>query len=248
MALLGYNQACYLSLALSWTVFLVIEVLVSVLVIEFSDCPSCEKYQIKNFELQMVATQACLNFFLQKFRKISVNIGRIVGDSENLVEAIAHASREALEHAYQDALEHACQEALVHSWQDAIVHTCGEALVHAERHFCMRAERHSCVPRGTRGCMSRGTRACMLRSSHACMPKGTWVCRDGDACVPRLRGKGRSRGGSQSINGMIKNTGIHYRRRCQRLSDTIIELINTELKRAMNEKTEHQSLAKATEL
>ncbi|XP_030499628.1 uncharacterized protein LOC115714988 [Cannabis sativa] len=60
LALLGFNQACYLSLALSWTVFLVIGVLVPVLVLEFSDCPSCEKYQIKNFELQIVATQACL--------------------------------------------------------------------------------------------------------------------------------------------------------------------------------------------
>ncbi|PON82802.1 hypothetical protein TorRG33x02_213760 [Trema orientale] len=60
LTFLGFKQSCFLSLALSWTAFLVIGVLVPVLVLEFSNCSSCEKYQIKDFELQIVASQACL--------------------------------------------------------------------------------------------------------------------------------------------------------------------------------------------
>ncbi|KAL5552467.1 hypothetical protein UlMin_039868 [Ulmus minor] len=60
LSFLGFNQSCLLSLALSWTAFLLIGVLLPVLVLELSRCSDCEKYQIKDFELDIVASQACL--------------------------------------------------------------------------------------------------------------------------------------------------------------------------------------------
>lgn len=60
LTFLGFNQSRILSFALSWTAFLVIGVLVPVLVLEFSNCSGCEKYQIKDFELEILASQACL--------------------------------------------------------------------------------------------------------------------------------------------------------------------------------------------
>ncbi|EXB94980.1 hypothetical protein L484_006745 [Morus notabilis] len=60
LTFLGFNQSCLLSLVLSWAAFLLIGVLLPVLVLEFSGCPGTEKYQIKEFELDIVASQACL--------------------------------------------------------------------------------------------------------------------------------------------------------------------------------------------
>ncbi|XWS22728.1 hypothetical protein CRYUN_Cryun29cG0061200 [Craigia yunnanensis] len=60
LSFLGFNQSSLLSLSLSWAAFSVIGVLVPVLVLELSKCDDCEMYQIKNFEIDIVASQACL--------------------------------------------------------------------------------------------------------------------------------------------------------------------------------------------
>ncbi|XP_022726803.1 uncharacterized protein LOC111282812 [Durio zibethinus] len=60
LTFLGFNQSSWLSFSLSWAAFSVVGVLVPVLVLELSNCDSCETYQIKNFEMVIVASQACL--------------------------------------------------------------------------------------------------------------------------------------------------------------------------------------------
>ncbi|WCJ38708.1 hypothetical protein M5689_019751 [Euphorbia peplus] len=60
LTFLGFNQSSRLGFGLSWFLFLSIGVLLPVLILEFSNCIDCEKYQIKDFELDIVATQACL--------------------------------------------------------------------------------------------------------------------------------------------------------------------------------------------
>lgn len=60
LSFLGFDQSSKKSFVLSWSAFLVIGVLLPVVVLELSNCPGCEKGQIKNFELDIVASQACL--------------------------------------------------------------------------------------------------------------------------------------------------------------------------------------------
>lgn len=60
ISVLGYNQSSVSSSLLSWALFLAIGVLVPVLVVEFSNCGDCEEYQIREFELDCVVSQACL--------------------------------------------------------------------------------------------------------------------------------------------------------------------------------------------
>ncbi|KAL3835668.1 hypothetical protein ACJIZ3_010404 [Penstemon smallii] len=57
---LGFNQSSVWSFLLSWGVFLVIGVLLPVVLLELSNCPGCEKGQIKSFEIGIVISQACL--------------------------------------------------------------------------------------------------------------------------------------------------------------------------------------------
>ncbi|XVE92198.1 hypothetical protein REPUB_Repub01dG0076400 [Reevesia pubescens] len=60
LTFLGFNQSSWLSFSLSWAAFSVVGVLVPVLVLELSKCDDCETYQIKNFEIDIVVSQACL--------------------------------------------------------------------------------------------------------------------------------------------------------------------------------------------
>lgn len=60
LTFLGFNQSSALSFVLSWTAFIVIGVLLPVVILELSKCGDCKKYQIKDFELDIVASQACL--------------------------------------------------------------------------------------------------------------------------------------------------------------------------------------------
>ncbi|GMI83474.1 hypothetical protein like AT1G67570 [Hibiscus trionum] len=57
---LGFNQSSLLSFSLSWAAFTVVGVLVPVLALELSKCDGCEMYQIKDFEMDTVASQACM--------------------------------------------------------------------------------------------------------------------------------------------------------------------------------------------
>ncbi|CAK7327401.1 unnamed protein product [Dovyalis caffra] len=60
LSFLGFNQSSLTSFLLSWAAFLLIGVLLPVAILELSQCSGCEKYQIKDFELDIVASQACL--------------------------------------------------------------------------------------------------------------------------------------------------------------------------------------------
>ncbi|CAL5421180.1 unnamed protein product [Camellia sinensis] len=60
LSLLGFNQSSVLSFVLSWVAFLLIGVALPVIALEVSDCSGCEAYQIKDFELEIVVSQACL--------------------------------------------------------------------------------------------------------------------------------------------------------------------------------------------
>ncbi|GKB77392.1 hypothetical protein Tco_0944287 [Tanacetum coccineum] len=55
---LGFDQSSFLRFGLSWVLFLVIGVLIPVVVLMLST--NCEVYQIKGFELFIVASHACL--------------------------------------------------------------------------------------------------------------------------------------------------------------------------------------------
>lgn len=60
LCFLGFNQSSWLSIVLSWTQFFVVGVLLPVVVLELSNCEGCDEYQIKDFELDIVALQVCL--------------------------------------------------------------------------------------------------------------------------------------------------------------------------------------------
>lgn len=75
LSLLGFNQSSVSSFLVSWGVFLVIGVLLPVVMLELSNCPGCERGQIKSFEIGIVVSQAslaasallCLSHNLRKY-------------------------------------------------------------------------------------------------------------------------------------------------------------------------------------
>lgn len=60
LAVLGFKQSSVLSFVISWSAFLVVGVAVPLVALHFCDCSECEKFQIKDFEMDVVAFQACL--------------------------------------------------------------------------------------------------------------------------------------------------------------------------------------------
>lgn len=56
----GFQQSSLLGFIISWVAFLVIGILVPVLILLLPSCSDCEKYQINRFELNILASQACL--------------------------------------------------------------------------------------------------------------------------------------------------------------------------------------------
>ncbi|KAF7123652.1 hypothetical protein RHSIM_Rhsim12G0104700 [Rhododendron simsii] len=60
LALLGFDQSSALRFGASWIAFLLIGVALPLAALELFDCSDCEKYQIKVFEVEIVASQSCL--------------------------------------------------------------------------------------------------------------------------------------------------------------------------------------------
>lgn len=60
LSFMGFNQSSVRKFVISWGVFLAIGIFLPVAVLELSNCPGCEKGQIKSFEIGMVVSQACL--------------------------------------------------------------------------------------------------------------------------------------------------------------------------------------------
>ncbi|XP_009783147.1 uncharacterized protein [Nicotiana sylvestris] len=75
LTLLGFNQSSVVRFVLSWIFFLLFGVVLPVVMLELSNCPGCEKGQIKCFELDILASQAllaaasliCLSHNLRKY-------------------------------------------------------------------------------------------------------------------------------------------------------------------------------------
>ncbi|KAM1303765.1 hypothetical protein PS2_021071 [Malus domestica] len=60
LTLLGFGQSSWSSIALSWTALVLLGVVLPVVVLEIFNCSDCDKYQVKGFELSIVASQAVL--------------------------------------------------------------------------------------------------------------------------------------------------------------------------------------------
>lgn len=60
LAFIGFEQSSWWTFALSWTSFSLFGVAVPVVALFAGDCSDCEDYQRKDFEVEIVAFQACL--------------------------------------------------------------------------------------------------------------------------------------------------------------------------------------------
>uniref|UniRef100_A0A7N0RIS9 Gustatory receptor n=1 Tax=Kalanchoe fedtschenkoi TaxID=63787 RepID=A0A7N0RIS9_KALFE len=75
LRIFGFCQYSPLSFVLSWLSFLALAVLLPFLIIEFSYCANCEKYEIRSFELEILVCQAlaaaisllCVSHNLRKY-------------------------------------------------------------------------------------------------------------------------------------------------------------------------------------
>ena len=75
LGLFGFCQYSFLSLTLSWILFLLLGFGLPLLIIEFSYCSNCKKYQIKSFELEILVFQSlvaaisllCISHNLRKY-------------------------------------------------------------------------------------------------------------------------------------------------------------------------------------
>ncbi|GMN64375.1 hypothetical protein TIFTF001_033438 [Ficus carica] len=71
----GFCQDSFLSFTLSWVSFLLLGICLPLLIVEFSYCSDCRKFQIKSFELQILASQSlaaaisllCVSHNLRKY-------------------------------------------------------------------------------------------------------------------------------------------------------------------------------------
>ncbi|KAK8677169.1 hypothetical protein V6N13_142724 [Hibiscus sabdariffa] len=95
LTFLGFNQSSLLSFSLSWAAFTVVGVLVPVLALELSKCDGCEMYQIKEFETDIVASQACMaavSLFCVSFNLKKYGLRRYVNHNEESEQHGFHAS------------------------------------------------------------------------------------------------------------------------------------------------------------
>ncbi|KAJ4959927.1 hypothetical protein NE237_019837 [Protea cynaroides] len=60
LSVFGFHQSSLLGFLLSWAAFLLLGVAVPVVILRLSSCSDCEKYQIYNFELDIIVSQSCL--------------------------------------------------------------------------------------------------------------------------------------------------------------------------------------------
>ncbi|XP_028790512.1 uncharacterized protein LOC114746461 [Neltuma alba] len=106
LTVLGFNQSSVLGFALSWSAFMAVGVVVPLLALHFSDCSNCEKYQIRNFEMDVVALQACLaavslvclshnlrKYGLRRFLFVDRHSGQIASFRKDYVKQILESMR-----------------------------------------------------------------------------------------------------------------------------------------------------------
>ncbi|GLU06179.1 hypothetical protein SLE2022_232320 [Rubroshorea leprosula] len=106
LTFLGFKQSSALSFSLSWAGFVVVGVLLPVLMLEFSQCSGCDKYQITNFELDIVASQTCLaaisllclshnlrKYGLRKFLFVDRSFGHVASLNDLYIKQIKGSMR-----------------------------------------------------------------------------------------------------------------------------------------------------------
>ncbi|XP_071927126.1 uncharacterized protein [Coffea arabica] len=106
LALLGFKQNSILSVGLSWMVFLLIGFFLPVVILQLSNCPGCEKGQIKSFELDIVASQASLaaaslicvshnlrKYGIRKFLFVDRYTGHVERFSDQYIQKISESVR-----------------------------------------------------------------------------------------------------------------------------------------------------------
>lgn len=75
LSMLGFHQTSILSFGLSWIAFVVVGIVIPVVTLELWSCSSCEEYQVKDFEFDVLASQAslgavsllCMSYDLRKY-------------------------------------------------------------------------------------------------------------------------------------------------------------------------------------
>ncbi|KAL3511415.1 hypothetical protein ACH5RR_030816 [Cinchona calisaya] len=105
LAILGFKQNSILNVGLSWMVFLVIGLFLPVVILQLSNCPGCEKGQIKSFEMDIVVSQAslaaasliCVSHNLRKYgiRKF-LFVDRYTGHVERFSDQYIHKISESV--------------------------------------------------------------------------------------------------------------------------------------------------------
>ncbi|KAL8138167.1 hypothetical protein V2J09_004168 [Rumex salicifolius] len=60
LSFLGFNQSSIVGFGLSWVAFLVLGVAIPILILELRNCAGCEEDQVKDFEFDCLASQACV--------------------------------------------------------------------------------------------------------------------------------------------------------------------------------------------
>ncbi|XP_027153322.1 uncharacterized protein LOC113753383 [Coffea eugenioides] len=106
LTLLGFKQNSILSVGLSWMVFLLIGFFLPVVILQLSNCPGCEKGQIKSFELDIVASQASLaaaslicvshnlrKYGIRKFLFVDRYTGHVERFSDQYIQKISESVR-----------------------------------------------------------------------------------------------------------------------------------------------------------
>ncbi|KAF7124531.1 hypothetical protein RHSIM_Rhsim12G0104800 [Rhododendron simsii] len=106
LTLLGFDQSSALRFGTSWIAFLLIGVALPLGVLELLDCSDCEKYQIQVFEVEIVASQACLaavsllclshnlrNYGIRKFLFVDRCSGHMARFSDQYIQKISDSFR-----------------------------------------------------------------------------------------------------------------------------------------------------------
>ncbi|KAK4283482.1 hypothetical protein QN277_000428 [Acacia crassicarpa] len=106
LALIGFEQSSWLSFALSWTSFIVVGVVVPLVALLAGECSACEDYQRKDFEIEIIAFQACLaavslfclsqnlrKYGLRRFLFVDRYSGKLVSLHERYVKQVLESFR-----------------------------------------------------------------------------------------------------------------------------------------------------------
>ncbi|XP_022996746.1 uncharacterized protein LOC111491891 [Cucurbita maxima] len=106
LGFLGFHQSSVLSCVLSWSGFVLVGIVLPVVMLQLTDCAACKQYQIKDFELDIVASQACLaavsllclshnlrKYGIKRFLSVDRQISSLAGFRKDYVKKIRGSIR-----------------------------------------------------------------------------------------------------------------------------------------------------------